>query len=79
MPDQPKSVAAVVLKVLLDRLLFTPVNMAALFMFTGVVEGQSLHRIVLTAIGKPKLLRCTAPVVWCRVGTFKLPQNKQNC
>ena len=49
MPDQPKSVAAVVLKILLDRLLFTPVNMAALFMFTGVVEGQSLRRIVLTA------------------------------
>ena len=38
-----------VLKILLDRLLFTPVNMAALFMFTGVVEGQSLHRIALTA------------------------------
>ena len=49
MPDQPKSVAAVVLKILLDRLLFTPINMAALFMFTGVVEGQSLHRIMLTA------------------------------
>ena len=52
MPDQPKSVAAVVLKILLDRLLFTPVNMAALFMFTGVVEGQSLHSIVLTARNK---------------------------
>ena len=49
MPDQPKSVAAVVLKILLDRLLFTPVNMAALFIITGVVEGQSLHKIVLTA------------------------------
>ncbi len=49
MPDDPTSVLAIVLKILLDRLLFTPVNMGALFLFNGFLEGQSLRRILLTA------------------------------
>ena len=49
MPDDPTSVRAIVIKILLDRVLFTPVNMGMLFLFNGYLEGQSLQRILVTA------------------------------
>ena len=49
MPDDPTSVQAIVIKILLDRVLFTPLNMGALFLFNGYLERQSLHRIFVTA------------------------------
>jgi hypothetical protein len=49
MPADPTSASAIIIKIILDRLLFTPVNMAALFLFNGLLEGQSLQKILVTA------------------------------
>ncbi len=57
MPDDPTSVRAIVIKILLDRVLFTPLNMGALFLFNGYLERQSLHRIFVTACQRCAALR----------------------
>lgn len=49
MPAKPTSASAIIIKIILDRLLFTPVNMGALFLFNGLLEGQSLQKILVTA------------------------------
>ena len=48
MPDDPTSARAIVIKILLDRVLFTPINMSMLFLFNGYMERQSLQRIFAT-------------------------------
>ena len=44
LPEEPTCAQAVILKIFLDRVAFTPVNMTALFVFTGLLEGLSWRR-----------------------------------
>lgn len=74
LPRDPTCAQAVILKIFLDRIAFTPVNMTALFIFTGVLEGLSWRRCGAAPIATLLTLRkgriCVQPteaLLWCRI------------
>lgn len=64
MPDDPVGAPAILVKVFLDRVAFTPLNMAALFIFTGLLEGLSWQRIVYTMSRRMLSLWLLSNVLW---------------
>ncbi len=64
MVNDPTGPAAIMVKILLDRVAFTPLNMSALFIFTGLLEGLSWQRIVYTMSRRMLPLWLLSNVLW---------------
>ncbi|KAK9918550.1 hypothetical protein WJX75_004916 [Coccomyxa subellipsoidea] len=64
MPNEPTGAPAILAKVFLDRVVFTPLNMLALFAFTGLLEGLSWQRILYTISRRMLPLWLLSNVLW---------------
>lgn len=64
MPNEPTGAPAILVKVFLDRVVFTPLNMLALFAFTGLLEGLSWQRILYTISRRMLPLWLLSNVLW---------------
>ncbi|BDA43973.1 probable protein SYM1 [Coccomyxa sp. Obi] len=64
MPHDPTAPPAILVKIFLDRVAFTPLNMSALFIFTGLLEGLSWQRILYTMSRRMLPLWLLSNVLW---------------